>query len=136
MEAIEAKMDALYLIKEMLTNQQYIDMCETVQKEYFAETDDLDDLDDPPDSPNNFTDDPNYPNAITVIQYKAINNGRFYLVEEENSNMVYDIDGNELEGYKFRFRRFGCSSKKRFDGDDELFIWDENNVTVDEVERA
>ena len=131
MEAIEAKMDALYLIKEMLTNQQYIDMCETVQKEYFAETDDLDD---PPNSPNNFTDDLNDPDAVRVIRYQGINHGKIYLVEQDDEDMVYDIDGAELEGYKYTI----IYDETVADNEMPLkrMIFDENGVSVDEVEKA
>ena len=131
MEAIEAKMDALYLIKEMLTNQQYIDMCETVQKEYFAETDDIDD---PPDSPNYITDDPNDPDAVAVFRYQGINDGKTYLVAEGDDDMVYDIDGAELDGYKYTI----IYDETVADNEMPLkrVIFDENGVSVDEVMRT
>ena len=120
MEAIEAKMDALYLIKEMLTNQQYIDLCETVQKEYFAVTGT-----NAPPPPNRFTGDLEE-DATVVIKYEGINNGKTYLVEEDDQTKVYDIDGAELEGYTFR----SLLSVFKM----EYYIIDGDQI-VDEVER-
>jgi hypothetical protein len=119
MEAIVAKMDALYLIKEMLTNQQYIDLCETVQKEYFAVTGK-----NAPPPPNRFTGDLEE-DATVVIKYKGAELGTIYLVEENDEDMVYDIDGNELEGYKFKilFDEDGFGTRLIYD----------NGVCIDEV---
>ena len=122
MEAIEAKMDALYLIKEMLTNQQYIDLCDTLHKEYFAVTGT-----NAPDSPGRFTSDLEE-DATVVIKYKGNELGAIYLVEENDEDMVYDIDGNELEGYKFKilFDEDGFGTRLIYD----------NGVCIDEVELA